>query len=209
MRTDGTPDDYSADDVRQYYDEKLRHREEVIPWLIGAWIVFIVIAVGAFGWRVAFGQEPVPFEEPCQTGSCTVYNQALVWSLTGDDRTFRWTQNANDVATMALFYELQLLEFPPKSPQVPIFTAELPEPMTSQVWTPNRAGVYFLKVRACRTDIVQDGSEPDSEQRPDQSWVLCSIWATSIDPTFTDPTAYPRGFIILAQLAPATGGGIE
>ena len=209
MRRDGTPDDFSDDDSRAYYDRKTAHRDEVIPWLVGAWIVGLIIVGGFFGWRAAFGQEPVPFEEPCQSGTCTVYNQALVWSLTGDDRTFRWTQDANDLATMALFYELQLLEFPPKNPQVPVFTAEVSEPENSIVWVPVRAGVYFVKVRACRTDIVQDGSEPDSEQRPDLSWVLCSIWSVSLDPTFTDPTAYPRGFIVLAKLAPATGGGIE
>ncbi len=208
-RDDGTPDDYVPS---TYHKRKIRHEIEMTALIVKAWIIaFVVITIALVMsfFRTAEAQEPVPFAEPCPSGTCTVYNQALVWTLTGDERTLGWAPDANDVATMALFYELELLEFPPKDPQVPIFTAELPEGTNLHAWTPNRAGVFFVKLRACRTDIEQDGTEDQSEQRADGSWILCSIWSVSIDPTFTDPGAYPRGFIIFAQLAPATGGGIE
>jgi len=202
-REDGAPEDF---------ERKTRHEEEATDLIGRAWAVALVLIVIAFivsFFRSAEAQEPVPFAEPCPSGTCTVYNQALVWTMTGDERTLAWAPDANDVSTMALFYQLQLLEFPPKDPQVPVFTSELPEGTNLQAWTPNRAGVFFLKLRACRTDIAQDGTEPDAEQRTDGSWILCSLWAESIDPTYTDPGEYPRGFIIFAQLAPATGGGIE
>ncbi len=209
MRPDGTPDDYVP---TTYHKRKIRHEIEMTGLIVKAWIiafVVIVIALVMSFFRPVEAQEPVPFAEPCSSGTCTVYNQALVWTMTGDERTLAWAPDANDVATMALFYQLQLLEFPPKDPQVPVFTSELPEGTNLQAWTPNRAGVFFLKLRACRTDIAQDGTEPDAEQRTDGSWILCSVWAVSIDSAYTDPVVYPRGFIILAELAPATGGSIE
>ncbi len=208
-RPDGAPEDF---DRSTYYKRKTRHADEMTGLIVKAWVVaFVVIAIALVMsfFRSAEAQTPVPFEEPCPTGTCTVYNQALVWTMTGDERTLRWAPDSNDVATMALFYELELLEFPPKDPQVPVFTSELPEGTNLQAWTPNRAGVFFVKVRACRTDIAQDGTEAQSEQRADGSWILCSVWAVSIDSAYTDPVVYPRGFIILAELAPATGGVIE
>jgi hypothetical protein len=44
---------------------------------------------------------------------------------------------------------------------------------------------------------------------PDHGVILCSIIASSTDPTYTDPGVYPRGFVMLIKIPPATGGGIE
>lgn len=202
-RPDGAPEDF---------ERKTRHEVEATALIVRAWVVVFVVIVIAFivsFFRSAEAQEPVPFAEPCPSGTCTVYNQALVWTLTGDLRRLAWAPHLDDVATMELFYQIALFEFPPKDPQVPVFTAELPESITAQDWTPTRAGVFFVKLRACRTDVIQDGTAQNTEQRADGSWIVCSVWAESIDPTYTDPGEYPRGFIIFAQLAPATGGGIE
>lgn len=175
--------------------------------LIAALIVVTILA--SFN---AFAQDPpVPLEEPCPSGDCTIYNQSFLFALTNDERTIRWTLVQNDVDTMDLFTEIIVFEFPPKASAFPVMSAELPEIERSLGWTPTRAGTYFVKARACRTDVAQDGSDPDSEIRggtPDE-WIVCSIMIESLDPAHTDPNVYPRGFVMLIKLAPATGGGIE
>lgn len=181
-----------------------------------ALIVLVIIATAFAVWvRDADAQEAVPFEEPCPAEAvqpCALYNQTLVWIQTGNDRKLSWSQHQPDVDTMVLEYDLEILEFPPKDPQVPVTTATTPEAVQEFIWIPGRAGTYWARVRTCRTDIPQDGQPidgSDPEQRGDGSWILCSIWATSIDPTYTDPARYPRGFIYHATIPPATGGGIE
>jgi hypothetical protein len=109
---------------------------------------------------------------------------------------------------MALFTELQVFEFPPKGGAFPVMKAELAEALREFGWTPTRAGTYFVEARACRTD-PPDPADPDAEPHPDHGVILCSIIASSTDPTYTDPDVYPRGFVMLIKIPPATGGGIE
>ena len=52
-------------------------------------------------------------------------------------------------------------------------------------------------------------TEPDAEGHPVHGLVLCSIIASSTDPTYTNPDVYPRGFVMLIKIPAATGGGIE
>ncbi len=185
---------------------------------IYVWLIVAVIVATAFAlWvRPADAQEPLPveYQEPCPDGgeNCVIYNQSIVWVQTGDDRRLRWGQYQNDLDTMVLEFDVQILEFPPKAGQVPITIATTPEEIREFNWIPTRAGTYWARVRTCRTDVPQDGSPLDgepTEQRQDGSWILCSIWATSTDATYTNPEIYPRGFIYHAKLPPATGGGIE
>ena len=211
MRPDGTPDDYDHEErVQDYYDRKMRHREEMLGPL--AWVYaigFILVLLALFFSARSEAQEiPVPLEAPCPSGECTVYNQAFVFALTGDERTIRWSLDPNDVATMTLFTEITVFEFPPKAAAFPVMKAELPEVDRSIGWTPNRAGTYFVEARACRTD-GDLASEPEAEQHPSRGVILCSIIAASTDPAATAPDVYPRGFVLLIKLAPATGGGIE
>jgi hypothetical protein len=179
------------------------------------YLIALVIIATAYFWNTAEAQEPVPFSEPCPPGAsepCVIYNQALVWIQAGDDRKIAWGQYQNDLDTMVLEFDVEILEFPPKTSQVPVMIATTPETVREFTWQPGRAGSYFARVRTCRTDIPQDGAPIDGEipeQRQDGSWILCSIWAESIDSTYTDPAVYPRGFIYHATLPPATGGGIE
>jgi hypothetical protein len=177
------------------------------------WGVVLAVALAVmmlvFAWQTAGAQDPpVPLEEPCPSGDCTVYNQAFLFALTGDERTIRWSLAQNDVDTMDLFTELQVFEFPPKGGAFPVMRAELVEALREFGWTPTRAGTYFIEARACRTDGDLT-TEPDAEGHPIHGLVLCSIIASSTDPTYTDPDVYPRGFVMLIKIAPATGGGIE
>jgi len=221
VRPDGAPEDYerirqAGEDLarehatRSYYDRKLRHREEMLrplSWVFA--IGFILVALALFFSSRSEAQEiPVPLSTPCSSGECTVYNQAFVFALTGDERTIGWALDPNDVANMTLFTEITVFEFPPKTAAFPVMKAELPEVDRSIGWTPNRAGTYFVNARACRTD-GDLASEPEAEQHPTRGVILCSIIASSTDPAHVAAGVYPRGFVMLIKLAPATGGGIE
>ena len=171
--------------------------------------ILLVVALVVITIVAAFAQDPpVPLEEPCPTGDCTVYNQAFLFALTGDERTIRWSLVQTDVDSMDLFTELQVFEFPPKGGAFAVMKAELAEALREFGWTPTRAGTYFIEARACRTDVA-DPADPDAEPHPTHGVVICSIIASSTDPTYTDPDVYPRGFVMLIKIAPATGGGIE
>lgn len=208
------PDDPGLDPLDEPHPfDRIRDdiKIRVYLWLI---IIVVVATVFIFATR-SEAQEAVPFEEPCPPEAvqpCVRYNQTLIWIQTGDDRVLRWAQNQNDLDTMVLEFDLEILEFPPKASQVPITIATTPETVREFTWIPSKAGTYWARVRTCRTDIAQDGlpiEGDDPEQRADGSWILCSVWAESTDATYTDPDVYPRGFIYHAKLAPATGGGIE
>lgn len=188
---------------------KKNKRERASFWIVVSLLSFALMMI-VFTWQTAAAQDPpVPLEQPCPSASdCTIYNQAFIFALTGDERTIRWSLVQNDVDTMELFTELQVFEFPPKGAAFPVMRAELPEVERAFGWTPTRAGTYFIEARACRTD-GDLGTEPDAEGHPIHGLVLCSIIASSTDPTYTDPDVYPRGFVMLIKLAPATGGGIE
>ena len=185
-------------------------------------MIAIVIYVGLSIWSFVNAQEPsVPLQEPCASGDCTVYNQALVFAFTGQERTITWTIDQVDLGQMDLFTEITVFEFPPAATAFPVMRAELPEIEREVGWTPNRAGIYFVKGRVCRIDIAQDGEPIEDEGIPGvfydpelrrgtlDEWILCSFLIESLDPAHTNPAVYPRGFIMLIKLAPATGGAIE
>jgi hypothetical protein len=164
--------------------KKTRDRWRYWSLVLAAGLIVMLVVLAS---RPAAAQDPpVPLEEPCPAGNCVVYNQAHIYAFTGDERTIRWSLVQSDVDSMALFTELQVFEFPP----------------------PTRAGTYFVEARACRTD-PPDPADPDAEPHPDHGVILCSIIASSTDPTYTDPDVYPRGFVMLIKIPPATGGGIE
>ena len=204
------PDDPGVPDgdhfERQAREKNQRGRSKFQAWILAV-ALFVMMIVLA--WQTAAAQDPpVPLEEPCPSGDCTVYNQAFLFALTGDERTIRWSLAQNDVDTMDLFTELQVFEFPPKGSAFPVMRAELVEVERSFGWTPTRAGTYFIEARACRTD-GDLATEPDAEGHPIHGLVLCSIIASSTDPTYTNPDVYPRGFVMLIKIPAATGGGIE
>ena len=211
MRPDGAPEDYDQEQAaRDNYDRKARYRAEMylnLGWLFVVGLVIVALAF-LFSMRAEAQEIPVPLSTPCSSGECTVYNQAFIFALTGEERMLRWSLDANDVATMALFTEITVFEFPPKGGAMPVMKAELPEAERSIGWTPNRAGTYFWSGRVCRTDGDLAGV-PEAEQHPSHGLILCSIIASSTDPAHTSPDVYPRGFVLLIKLAPATGGGIE
>jgi hypothetical protein len=175
------PDDPGVPEPTE--EETRQGRRNANRLILNIILVAALIVVTIFAaWRTAAAQDPpVPLEEPCPAGNCVVYNQAHIYAFTGDERTIRWSLVQSDVDSMALFTELQVFEFPP---------------------------TYFIEARACRTD-PPDPADPDAEPHPDHGVILCSIIASSTDPTYTDPGVYPRGFVMLIKIPPATGGGIE
>ncbi len=221
MRPDGAPEDYekirqAGEDLarehatQEYYDRKARHREEMLKplsWVFAIGLVLVALAL-FFSTRSDAQEIPVPLQEPCPSSDCTVYNQAFLYALTGDERTIKWALVQSDVDTMDLFTEITVFEFPPKAVAFPVMKAELVEATREIGWTPTRAGTYFVSARACRTD-GDLSTEPEAEPHPTHGTILCSILISSLDPAHVDPTVYPRGFVMLIALAPATGGGIE
>ena len=206
------PDDPGIPDG-DHFERQAREQNEnqrLRYWaLILAIALFVMMVTAIFLQRAEAQDPPVPLEQPCPTpAECTVYNQAFIFALTGDERTIRWSLVQTDVDSMDLFTELQVFEFPPKGGAFPVMKAELVEALREFGWTPTRAGTYFIEARACRTDVA-DPADPDAEPHPTHGVVICSIIASSTDPTYTDPGVYPRGFVMLIKLAPATGGGIE
>ena len=198
------PDDPGIPPITPELERQARKNSKRLIFNILLVVALVVVTIVA-----AWGQDPpVPLEEPCPSGDCTVYNQAFLFAFTGDERTIRWSLVQNDVDTMDLFTELQVFEFPPKGGAFAVMRAELPELERSLGWTPTRAGTYFIEARACRTD-GDLATEPDAEPHAIHGLVLCSIIASSTDPTYTDPDVYPRGFVMLIKIPAATGGGIE
>ncbi len=198
------PDDPGIPPLTPELERQARKNSKRLIFNILLVVALVVVTIVA-----AWGQDPpVPLEEPCPSGDCTVYNQAFLFAFTGDERTIRWSLVQNDVDTMDLFTELQVFEFPPKGGAFAVMRAELPEVERSLGWTPARAGTYFIEARACRTD-GDLATEPDAEPHAIHGLVLCSIIASSTDPTYTDPDVYPRGFVMLIKIPAATGGGIE
>jgi hypothetical protein len=187
-----------------------QRRANKITRVIGVGLLaFIVLYTALAIFNIVRAQDPpVPLEEPCPSGECTVYNQAFLFAFTGDERMIRWALAQSDVDSMDLFTDVEVFEFPPKSIAFPVMTAELPEAERAIGWTPTRAGTYYVKARACRVD-GDLANEPDAEQHPSRGWILCSIMIESLDPAHTDPVVYPRGFVMLIKIPPATGGGIE
>lgn len=215
MRPDGAPDDY--DEAREAGEQLARDhlgkisepdQVRIRRWALGLAIA-LFFSMLFLAWRNAGAQDPpVPLEEPCPAGNCVVYNQAHVYAFSGDERTIRWSLVQSDVDTMDLFTELKVFEFPPKGGAFPVMTAELAEALREFGWTPTRAGTYFIEARACRTDVT-DPDDENAETHPTRGVIICSIIASSTDPAHTDPGVYPRGFVMLIKIPPATGGGIE
>ncbi len=202
----GPPEDYSEEANRTFHGKHDRDRWNFWSLVLA---VALVAVMGLLAFSYAFGQDPpVPLEEPCPSGDCTIYNQAFLFAFTNDERMIRWSLVQSDVDTMDLFTEIAVFEFPPKGTAFPVMKAELPEIERAIGWTPTRAGTYFVKARACRTDVA-DPNDPDAEPHPSHGVIICSIMIESLDPAHTDPNVYPRGFVMLIKLAPATGGGIE
>jgi hypothetical protein len=227
-----------SDDLDPYYRNKAKREKEALSGcLIVAFclvlIMLVVLAVKIKDARAFASWDPstsVPLEELCPQndppdltlGPCRRFNNALIYTVTGQDRRLRWTVPDQDIdgkplTGRTLAFDLQILEFPPKNPQEPVEIDELAEDKTVRIWNPKRAGLYYMRIRACDISIPQDGKpipQADGEpiapiKLPSGTWGLCSRWANSFDPQDTDPSEYPRGFIIYVQLAPATGGVIE
>lgn len=226
------------DDLDPYYRNKARREHEALSGclIIGLCLVAVlfILAIVKFKDANAFASwDPsasVALEENCPQndppdltlGPCRKFNNALVYLVSGQDRRLRWTVPEQDIdgkplTGRTLAYDLQILEFPPENPQEPVERDELAEDVTTRVWKPKRAGLYYMRIRSCDIGIAQDGQpipqagrDPiDPIKLPSGKWGLCSRWANSFDPQDTDPGQWPRGFIIYVQLAPATGGVIE
>lgn len=206
-------------DPTGYYRRKAEKEGEQLDGCL--WITAVWLGVSAITGIVQCSRaeaHEVGDVEPrlCEEGSpderCTIYDQSTVWTMTGQERTLKWSEHPADKQAMDLEYEVEAFRFPPKANQLPIKSYRLPEGTNVAKWKPMLAGHYWMRARACRTDTenaTDIENHPDAEKRPDGTWIICSAWSKSMDPANTDPEKYPRGFIVFVELAPATGGGIE
>lgn len=76
--------------------------------------------------------------------------------------------------------EVEVLEYPPSPGAVPLARAQLNGTTETYDWTPSRSGLYYSRMRSC------SGGE-------------CSDWSNS----------YEQGYVYYAELAPASGGGVD
>lgn len=116
-------------------------------------------------------------------GGCLVNTAMHIFAFAGVPRTLAWDPNPADVGRTDVFYQLQILTWP-----AGVNVANLQTAATSITWTPPRAGIYYVRIRAC-----------DSKG--------CSAWADGRDDS-TVPISR-RGWMITAAVKPPTGGGIE
>jgi len=155
----------------------------------------------------------VPLIETCTTPvpPCTIYNQSVLWVLTGDEHEMSWVENSPDLSVVNIIYDVQLLKFPPDDANpIPVAKGAFSEGNNAFKWVVPKAGWYYGRVRACNnTGVPQDGSLVTSTERTAGSWWECSTWAVSYDPAFTEQAVFPRGFIIYVKLKSATGGSIQ
>jgi hypothetical protein len=137
---------------------------------------------------------PVPLQTPCSISDCVLYQQTLVDLQAGKPAQLGWGTYSDELSAHVIQWEVQVLRFPPTAEAVPVFAGVLNETTTPKlVFAFSKAGVYYARVRTCYTEVTPRD---------------CSAWAVTYDPTQTDPTKFPRGFIFNIKLAPATGVGV-
>jgi len=137
---------------------------------------------------------PVPLQQSCTTSKCTVYNQSLVDSNSGDPLRLTWGVYTDELNGHVVQWEVQILKFPPSDTAVPSLSAVVQESLTPAfVFSFSKAGVYYARVRTCFAEVTPRD---------------CSTWVVTYDPAHTDPVKFPRGFIFNFRLAPATGVGV-
>lgn len=105
---------------------------------------------------------------------CEAHEQTMLVVETGSDVPLTWDGTGS--------FELEMLEFPPETGAVPVANAQLNS--NAFTWVPSRAGLFYVRVRACTAC----------------PWISSSI---------PGATTFVRGFIVYARLAAPTGGGIE
>lgn len=191
------------DDPRDYYERRRRRQKELEPLLDKIlFVLFILVALAALNAILedAWGQDQ----------NVQVFDYLTVWTQTGTERRISWCEDPEDVEGMDLFYKIEVLEFPPKEGQLPVWTWRAPEGVDSIPWSPERAGSYWVRIAACRTDLDQADPPEGAIETPD-GWILCSAWnpSTNAQEGGTCINNTPRGFIVRVDLAQATGGGIE
>lgn len=121
-------------------------------------------------------------------GGCLVNTAQHIFALTGVPRTFSWDPNPADSSQprrSQIFYRLQVFTWPAN---VNVANLKTEKGEESIRWTPPRAGVYYVRIRAC-----------DDTQ--------CSGWADGRDDSSLPNQS--RGWMITAAVKPPTGGGIE
>lgn len=139
---------------------------------------------------------------PCEntTDVCVIREQSVVTKYVGTPFTISWANCISaptdpvqcdwhdDTWFDVEWYEAKLVDLPG---QLPIATFRVVSPVRQSTWTPRKVGLYYARVRACN---------PPGD---------CSRWVMTWWSPDTDPFKWPRGFLVMAVLPPATGGGVQ
>ncbi len=132
----------------------------------------------------------------CDAGTpqpCVKRNQTVVERYVGANYTLSWPCAPAPCWTTGTWFQVELVDaklVEPATPAPVLQSANIAMPTMSYTFKLARAGLYYARLRAC--DITG-----------------CSPWVNSWDPSQTDPTLYPRGFLLRTVLPPATGGGVN
>ncbi len=122
---------------------------------------------------------------------CEWYQVATAYAYTGDQRTFAWVPDPDDMFRRdRMFYRVEVRSVPA---EILVMTAETAVAQETIFWTPMSVGHYHLKVMACDPDL-----DPADQ---------CSEWGDSMNDENT-PADVP-GWFVYAAIKPPTGGGIE
>ena len=129
---------------------------------------------------------------PNSAGPCTIRQQSIVTKYVGTPFTISWPCPLPPCwsTTDGLFFQVEMVEaklVDPATPTAVHTSANIAYPTMGYTFTPARAGLYYVRVRAC---------DPTG----------CSRWANSWDPQDAESGRFPRGFLLQTLLAPTTPG---
>jgi len=129
---------------------------------------------------------PVESAQPC-----VIREQAIVTKYVGTPYDLAWPC-VPDCWTTATRFEVEINEVKLVDPVTPVtvIRGNVQYPTLKFTFVLPKAGLYYARVRACDA-------------------AGCSVWKESWNPTDTDSTKYPRGFLLQTVLAPVTGGGVH
>ena len=197
-------------DKNEMYQRAVINGESFFLSVVWPMIRFtVIVLVGVFVllfFSLRVEAQPVDFSDMCDSGTtledggCLFWNFGTIYTYTGSPITLQWVPSTDDEFRIdRLFYFAEIRTWPQDTLAVALQTEIQQQEL---FWTANVGGHYLARVRACDINMVPDNDPVNTI--PDEH---CSDWAVSLNDVNT-PDTIP-GWVIYAEVAPATGGGIE
>ena len=130
---------------------------------------------------VALWAEPLSYHVSVMTTSETGEELFINWCTPPGQSLEDWS------------HEVQVLEFPAKENQLPVYEKQVQGGTSTWAFTPVRAGVYYVRARSC--NAAGECSPWNLSFKQEDDIVVCSVT--------------PQRVLWYVKLAAPTGGGIE